>query len=96
MFLIPSPVSNETNEKKLFLPIIGELSKFITRPICFPNNEYWYNDPSLAEIKPCNAVEEKSSTKTTQQRQAILEGFIGTALLISGVYGSFHNSPNKP
>ncbi len=28
-------------------------------------------------------MEEKSSTKTTQQRQAILAGFVGTALLVS-------------
>jgi len=41
--------------------------------------------PSVAEIKPCNAVEEKSSTKTTQQRQGILAGFVGTALLVSSV-----------
>jgi hypothetical protein len=49
------------------------------------------NYPSSTEIEPCfdsrsgNAVEEKSSTKTTQQRQAILAGFIGTALLVSSV-----------
>lgn len=43
------------------------------------------NDPSSAEIKPCDAVEEKSSTKTTQQRQAILDGFVGTALLVNSV-----------
>jgi len=41
--------------------------------------------PSAAEIKPCNAVEEKSSIKTTQQRQGILAGFVGTALLVSSV-----------
>lgn len=40
--LIPSLISNGTNEKELFLPIIGELSKFITCPICLPNNECWY------------------------------------------------------
>ncbi|WP_250778980.1 hypothetical protein [Wolbachia pipientis] len=40
---------------------------------------------SLAEIKPCNAAKEKPSTKTTQQRQAILAGFIGTALLAASV-----------
>ncbi|WP_264328544.1 hypothetical protein [Wolbachia endosymbiont (group A) of Andrena hattorfiana] len=43
------------------------------------------NDLPLNEIKPCDAVEEKSSTKTTQQRQAILAGVVGTALLVSSV-----------
>ncbi|MGL9718959.1 MAG: ankyrin repeat domain-containing protein [Wolbachia sp.] len=40
--LIPSFIGNGTNEKELFLAIIGKLSKFITYPICLPNNECWY------------------------------------------------------
>ncbi|WCR59282.1 MAG: hypothetical protein PG978_000718 [Wolbachia endosymbiont of Ctenocephalides felis wCfeF] len=42
--LIPSFTGNGTNEKGLFLPIIGKLSKFITCPICLPNNECWYKN----------------------------------------------------
>ncbi|MDG7056533.1 MAG: hypothetical protein LKM43_00005 [Wolbachia endosymbiont of Penenirmus auritus] len=40
---------------------------------------------SSAEIKPCDAVEEKPSIKIAQQRQAIIAGFVGTALLVSSV-----------
>ncbi|MDR2609070.1 MAG: hypothetical protein LBC06_00565 [Rickettsiales bacterium] len=40
---------------------------------------------SLAEVKPCDAVKEKPSIKITQQRQAIIASFVGTALLVSGV-----------
>ncbi|MGL9731640.1 MAG: hypothetical protein ACR5KX_02335 [Wolbachia sp.] len=40
---------------------------------------------SLAEIKPCDAVEEKPSIKIAQQRQAILSSFVGTALLVASV-----------
>ncbi|WP_341810418.1 MULTISPECIES: hypothetical protein [unclassified Wolbachia] len=43
------------------------------------------NDFPSNEIKPCDAVEEKSSTKTTQQRQAILAGVVGAVLLVSCV-----------
>jgi hypothetical protein len=40
---------------------------------------------SLAEIKPYDAVEEKPSLKIAQQRQAIIAGFVGTALLVTSV-----------
>ncbi|MGL5029039.1 MAG: hypothetical protein ACRC6C_02915 [Wolbachia pipientis] len=44
-----------------------------------------HNDFPSNEIKPCDAVEEKSSTKTTQQRQAILAGVVGAVLLVNCV-----------
>ncbi|MBV2145485.1 MAG: hypothetical protein KTM48_01945 [Wolbachia endosymbiont of Pissodes strobi] len=66
---IPQPIC-ETSEKTQDAPT--ETSNV---PNDFPSNE----------IKPCDAVEEKSSTKTTQQRQAILAGVVGAVLLVSCV-----------
>ncbi|MGL5028762.1 MAG: hypothetical protein ACRC6C_01340 [Wolbachia pipientis] len=64
---IPQPTC-ETSEKTQDAPT--ETSNV---PNDFPSNE----------IKPCDAVEEKSSTKTTQQRRAILAGVVGAVLLVS-------------